>query len=306
MSKMHDILNLLDEEFASDFSPVSFKKISAKVVEIANTKGSPKIVHYVPDVLEKINRNKEVISDLNARIEILSEYLEENQALEEKRADLEAKHKELLDKKQQIDELKQKETELNNSQSFIDSFPANLQQINGNIDATINSYVTKLTDLQKILSDGDLENKLNLIIETVQSNLQKIKEEQIEGCLKELDKLETKFTEINNLIDKRIEEHNTFAIRINNVSNAFNTASEKLKNIQEAYKKHIETDKEILNNLDKKGEFIVDGWMKSQLSELDKLLENIENKIKRAIDERAKLLICEILKRQGNAILVEK
>jgi chromosome segregation ATPase len=232
----------------------------------------------------------------------MNDYIQENQALEEKRNALETEHAELQNKQNRITALREKETELQTNQAFIDSFAENLKQINDSIDAKISDFTDKLSEVQKLLSGSNLEKNLSEIINAVKSNLQKINQDKITFCLDELSKMKTEFAKIDSEINTKIDEHNNFSKQINNLKDAFNNASDKLKSMQDAYKRHIEEDRNILKHFNEKGEFRMDTWVKTNLEELDKLFANIENAIKSKIEERKDLPVATILERQGNAI----
>ncbi|GEM_PF-5382649 len=304
MNKLNEILELLRAEFSNDFDGIAFKKISAELVTITEN-NKDKIGVCTSALQEKIKHNVGIISGLDADIKTMNDYIEENQALENKCVELENKHAELLIQKEQIEKLQTKRQYLRDNQSFIDSFANNLQQINNNIDSTIADFLIKLTGVQDLLSDSDLENKLKDIIHSVQGNLEKVKQDDILQCLEYLSSLKTKFTNIDNEINTKIEEHNNLAKQINDVNDAFNSASEKLKTMQEAHRKHVSSDRDIVNSFAEKGEFKMESWIKTSFEDLDRLLEEIENKIRIKIDERKKMPICKILERQGNTI-VEK
>jgi chromosome segregation ATPase len=298
MNRLQEILNLLKAEFSADFDAIAFRDISAELVNIAESH-KRNIANFTTAMQEKIKNNVGVVSGLDTDIKTMNDYIEENQALEKRRETLETKHVELQNKQKKITDLKAKETDLQNNQAFIDSFAENIRQINENIDATVADFSKQLTNVQNLLSNNDLENKLKNIINDVQSNLQKIKQADVIQSVNILGSLKTEFTRINSEINTKIEEHNNFANQINNLKDAFNNASERLKSIQETYKKHFEEDKNILNNFTEKGEFKMETWIQTYLTELDSLLAGIENKIRTKIDEREQLPICKILERQG-------
>jgi len=299
MSKRKEILDLLCEEFGSTlkWNPYSFLAISDKLKEIG--KNNENKMQLLGEETEKdIKDNLDTISKLKKQIE-------ENQTLAEKKKEIEGDYDKLIEQQKQLQELLRKDNELQANQSFIDSFSEDLRQINGNIDATIAYFAKKLTDVQKLLADSELENELTEIINAVQNNLQRVKENSICQCLEEIHKLQTVFPMIDEKINTEIEEHNKKVKDLNAVSNAFNDHLERLKSVKEAYERHILSDREIYNNLTEKGEFKMESWIKTKLAELDKLLEEIENIIRTKIDERESLPTYQILERMGKTI-VEK
>ena len=311
MNKKNEILDLLCEEFGSQWNPYTFLEISAKFAEIGSNNRS-KMLYLAEEIEKEITNNLDKISRLGETNTEIRSRIEQNKALIEKTAEIEAKHAILIEQQNQLQELHRKEQKLRDSQSFIDSFSENLKQINGNIDATTADFQKKMTDVQNLLSDSDLENKFKNTINSIQSNLEKVKQENIDSCLTELSNIETCFVKIDNEINVKIEEYNIKREQINAVNEAFSNVSEKLKAMQEAYKTHIESDKEIVDNIKKTGDgwaFDIENKIKTNFSELDKLLENIEKEIRKKITDREKMsldYICKKLKsleRQGNTII---
>jgi Skp family chaperone for outer membrane proteins len=298
MSKKEEILSLLCEEFNSQCNPFTLEAIAKKIVAIRDSYKS-QIQELNKDTECRITNTLNEITELRKNNAIIISKLEQNQTLLDRQVEIEKEYNSLKEKQTQFEKLQNKNNELQHNQEFIDSFAENLKKINESIDAKISDFTGKLSEVQTLLSSNDLENKLSKIIDAVKSNLQKIKQDNITSCLSELPKMQTEFSRIDSEINTKIDEHNNFAKQINNLKDAFNNSSDKLKLMQEAYKRHIEEDKNILKHFNEKGEFKMDTYIKSNLDELDKLFDNIENAIKGKIDERRDLPVATILERQG-------
>jgi DNA repair exonuclease SbcCD ATPase subunit len=261
-----------------------------------NTKGFAKTLN------EKVEEQKKDIKALIDEINNIEELKRISTDLLAKKEVVEREFRKLQEIKQDIEILTAKQVELNKVENNMITLQENVNTIKNQNDVIIQDYLTCANNINTILSNpqNDLERKLKEVIAVVKDNLAKINDRQINDCMEQLSELKTVFDNIDKKINERILEHNRYVTIINNVREEFNKISENLTKVKDAYKTHIQEDKQIYSALTAEGEFKGDDYVKTFFDDIERELTTFESKIMRVINERDGLPIYEIEKRWQN------
>jgi methyl-accepting chemotaxis protein len=294
------VISLIDQIEGRDpiNCALAYRAISEKLVELYETIISTDTPLTVK-LRDQIEEKRGLIEKHNDTIAKLVEYVENNKAISEEGDQLEKQIEVLEEKKKRIETLILKKEELEKVDNGFEKLDKTIADISLHNDELVNQISGKLEIVNSLLTKYStiIDTRSRTIIQVTMENLKKIngQTKELLNCLNTRD-FETSAEQLDKDLDSQITNYNRYVTKINGIIRELEELETKYNEVDEQYRQRFDKDKEIYGTLEQPA--AINSYFEERLNEADSFFVEFESKIKSLVEERKGLSMMDIYKRQ--------
>lgn len=294
------VISLIDQIEGRDpiNCALAYRAISEKLVELYETIISTDTPLTVK-LRDQIEEKRGLIEKHNDTIAKLVEYVENNKAISEEGDQLEKQIEVLEEKKKRIETLILKKEELEKVDNGFEKLDKTIADISLHNDELVNQISGKLEIVNSLLTKYStiIDTRSQTIIQVTMENLKKIngQTKELLNCLNTRD-FETSAEQLDKDLDSQITNYNRYVTKINGIIRELEELETKYNEVDEQYRQRFDKDKEIYGTLEQPA--AINSYFEERLNEADSFFVEFESKIKSLVEERKGLSMMDIYKRQ--------